>query len=148
MIFPDVNLLLYAEDAGSHRHEAARTSWDGVLSGTKPVCLCWEVLNAYLRIGTNPRIHAVPLSLREATSRIESWLAQPCVRIVRPLENHWQHYRQLLEEAQASANLVPDAHLAALSMSHGCTLYSTDYDFARFRTIRWVNPLADVERPI
>jgi toxin-antitoxin system PIN domain toxin len=141
LIFPDANLLLYAEDAGSLHHEAARTWWDGVLSGTAPVCLCWEVINAYLRISTNPRIHEFPLSLEEASSRVESWLDQPCVRLIHPLTDHWKHDQRLLREGQATANLVPDAHLAALSQSHGCTLYSCDHDFARFPSLKWVNPL-------
>jgi len=142
LIFPDANLLLYAEDAAATPHEAARNWWDQALSGTTPVCLCWEVINAYLRISTNARIHEAPLSLAEANARIESWLNQPCVQIIHPLKNHWQIYRQLLEEAQATANLVPDAHLAALSKSHGCTLYSSDHDFVKFASIKWINPLS------
>jgi predicted nucleic acid-binding protein len=38
-------------------------------------------------------------------------------------------------------NLVPDAHLAALAVEHGLTLCSTDGDFARFRRLRWLNPI-------
>ena len=33
--------------------------------------------------------------------------------------------------------LVVDAHLAALAIEHGVTLYSTDADFSRFGEIRW-----------
>lgn len=40
-----------------------------------------------------------------------------------------------------SGNLVPDALLAALAIEHGLTLCSTDTDFARFRDLRWENPL-------
>jgi predicted nucleic acid-binding protein len=39
------------------------------------------------------------------------------------------------------ANLVPDAHLAALAIEHGLTLCSADADFARFSGLRWHNPL-------
>jgi predicted nucleic acid-binding protein len=38
-------------------------------------------------------------------------------------------------------NLVPDAALTALAIEHGVTLASTDTDFARFRGLRWENPL-------
>jgi len=31
--------------------------------------------------------------------------------------------------------------LAALAIEHGLTLCSADTDFARIRTLRWVNPL-------
>jgi uncharacterized protein len=47
----------------------------------------------------------------------------------------------MLIEGQAVANLVPDAHLAALASEHGCELISTDTDFSRFPGIKWKNPL-------
>ena len=37
---------------------------------------------------------------------------------------------------------MSDAHLAALAIEHGLTVCSADTDFARFREIQWVNPLA------
>jgi hypothetical protein len=49
---------------------------------------------------------------------------------------------RLLLKARAHANLVPDAHLAALALEHGLTLCSTDGDFARFEELNWRNPLA------
>ncbi|MCK9588603.1 MAG: hypothetical protein WC076_12885 [Terrimicrobiaceae bacterium] len=41
-----------------------------------------------------------------------------------------------------AANLVSDAHLAALALEHSCTLASTDSGFARFRSLKWQNPIA------
>ena len=49
---------------------------------------------------------------------------------------------KLLGRPGMSANLVPDAHLAALAIEHGLTLKSADTDFARFPGLRWENPLA------
>ena len=141
MILVDANILLYAEDSLSPRHEQARAWWDAQLSGTGPVCLCWEVICAFIRIGTNPRVFENPLSLEQGLARVQSWLDQPCTRVVRPTERHWTVFRQLLTEGQAVANLVPDAHLAALAIEHGCELASTDSDFARFPKLKWKNPL-------
>jgi hypothetical protein len=56
-------------------------------------------------------------------------------------ERHWPVYQDLLIDGQAIGNLVTDAHLAALALQHGCELMSTDADFARFRKLRWTNPL-------
>ena len=39
------------------------------------------------------------------------------------------------------ASLAPGSHLAALAMEHGLILCSTDGDFARFKGLRWENPL-------
>lgn len=141
MILVDANILLYAEDQLSPHHVSARTWWDAELSGSSPVCLCWTVLGAFIRIGTNPRVFEHPLSLDQAIARIQSWMDQPCTRIVRPTERHWVVFQQMLRGGQAVANLVTDAHLAALAAEHGCELVSTDSDFARFPGVRWCNPL-------
>ena len=142
MILVDANILLYAEDSLHSNHLRAREWWDGQLSGTGIVCLCWTVLSAFVRIGTNPRVFERPLSLEQALARIQSWLDQPCTRVVRPTERHWTVFKQMLTDGQAVANLVTDAHLAALAIEHGCELASTDFDFARFPKLKWRNPIA------
>jgi len=142
VILVDANILLYAEDQLSPHHTVALAWWDAQLSGTSPVCLCWTVLGAFIRIGTNPRVFNRPLSLEQALSRIQSWLDQPCARIVHPTKRHWTVFQQLLREGQAVANLVTDAHLAAIAIEHGCELISTDSDFSRFSGLKWRNPLA------
>ncbi|MFZ1200582.1 MAG: TA system VapC family ribonuclease toxin, partial [Desulfobacterales bacterium] len=136
MILVDANILLYAEDSLSALHHPAREWWDDRLSHDEPVCLCWTVLSAFIRIGTNPRVFENPLSLEQACSRIQSWLEQPCTRIIRPTEHHWPVFQQMLIGGQAVANLVTDAHLAALAIEHGCTLSSTDSDFSRFPKLK------------
>ena len=58
-----------------------------------------------------------------------------------PTERHREALGPLLAISGGRANLVPDAHLAALAMEHGLILCSTDGDFARFPGLRWDNPL-------
>ncbi|MEI7730414.1 MAG: type II toxin-antitoxin system VapC family toxin [Verrucomicrobiota bacterium] len=142
MILVDANILLYAEDTLSPRHKPAREWWDMQMSGASPVCLCWNTLDAFIRISTNHRIFEHPLSLDAALARVQEWLNQPCTRIIQPTERHWIVFQTMLRKSQAVANLVPDAHLAALAMEHGCELFSTDNDFARFPGLKWRNPLA------
>ena len=138
----DANLLLYAEDSLSEHHEAARSWWDEQLSGVAPVALCWPVLSAFVRIGTNARLHQRPLRLKEAIERVQSWLDQPCVRVIQPGDQHWTLFQQMLRSGNAVGNLVSDAHLAALAVEHNCVLHSTDADFSRFRGLKWRNPIA------
>ncbi len=141
MILVDANILLYAEDSLHPRHEQARAWWDAQLSGNEIVCLCWTVLCAFIRIATNPRVFENPLSQEQAVARVQSWLDQPCTRLIHPTERHWIVFQQVLADGQALANLVTDAHLAALAIEHGCELASTDSDFARFPKLKWKNPL-------
>ena len=141
MILVDTNIPLYAEDSLSEHHEAARAWWDEQLSGSEPVALCWPVLTAFIRIGTNVRLHKRPLTLKEAVDRVQSWLEQPGVRILTPTEQHWAVFQRMLRAGNATANLVSDAHLAALAVEHNCTLASSDMDFTRFRGLKWRNPI-------
>jgi hypothetical protein len=82
-----------------------------------------------------------PLTVKQAVERIQSWFDQPCIRLINPTESHWQIFQSMLLEGQAKANLVVDAHIAALAIEHGCILYSTDTDFSRFPKLKWKNPL-------
>ena len=57
-----------------------------------------------------------------------------------PTKRHLALLAVLLDGANASAEVVPDAHLAALAAEHGLAVANTDGDFARFREVRWVDP--------
>ena len=64
------------------------------------------------------------------------------VRAVREKENHWSALRALVASTGTAGNLVTDARLAALAISHDATLSSCDADFGRFKVLRWENPLS------
>jgi uncharacterized protein len=142
VILVDANIPIYAEDSTSALHSAARRWWDAALSGPPDsVALCWPTLLAFIRLTTQPRIFKNPLTLAQACERVESWLRQPSVRLIEPTPAHWVTLGPLLTAAQASGNLVTDAHLAALAMEYGFELCSTDAGFARFPRLKWRNPL-------
>jgi uncharacterized protein len=138
----DVNLLLYALDAASPRHRAARRWLEARLSGAETFAFSWVVLLAFIRLSTNPRVFQEPLELAEAFDIIDGWLAQPCATVVHPTDRHPPVLRELLEPLGTAGNLTTDAHLAALAVEHGAELCSSDVDFSRFAGLRWTNPLA------
>ncbi len=142
MILVDANLLIYAHVAGFAEHEAARNWLDGQLNGTTRVGLPWTSLLAFLRLVTNPRVFAQPASIRSAWRQVEEWLDCEPAWVPAPTERHRDVLGRLLSGSNARANLVPDAHLAALAIEHGLVLSSTDGDFARFPGLRFENPLA------
>jgi hypothetical protein len=141
VILVDANLLLYAYDASSKRHEAARRWWESRLSGPEPVWLAWHSVVAFLRIGTHIRVFTHPFTLEEACRVVGSWFDGPAVGLLEPGPRHWEILRGLLLHSQASGNLVTDAHLAALAIEHGMVLMSPDRDFARFPGLAWKDPL-------
>jgi toxin-antitoxin system PIN domain toxin len=139
---PDVNLLLYAYDSESPRQVAALEWLEETLSGTETVALVWAVMVGFLRIATNRAMFERPWAAGEALDVVDSWLSQPAVTIVHPTNRHAAVLRDLLTPLGAAGNLTSDAHLAALAIEHGATLYSCDNDFSRFSGLRWVDPLA------
>jgi toxin-antitoxin system PIN domain toxin len=82
-----------------------------------------------------------PLTAEQALDVVDDWLRQPAVHVVLPTDRHWDIFRQLVEPLGTAGNLTMDAHLAALAIEHGATLYSTDIDFSRFRMLKTINPL-------
>lgn len=142
MILVDANLLIYATDADSAHHARARAWVEELLSGATPVGLAWVVILAFLRITTRHGVLRRPYTPERAFRFIDEWLNQPYVSALGPGEHHWPILRNLLKATGTAGNLVSDAHLAALAIEHGCTVYSTDHDFKRFPGVEHVNPLA------
>jgi len=83
-----------------------------------------------------------PEPMVDAWQQVRAWLACGMAWIPQPTERHADLLDELLALPGVHANLVPDAHLAALALEHGLTLYSTDGDFARFPVLRWINPVS------
>ncbi|WPL16197.1 putative ribonuclease VapC33 [Thiorhodovibrio winogradskyi] len=143
MIVVDANLLLYAVNRDLPQHNAARVWWESLLSRNTSVGLAWVVMLAFLRISTHPRIFECPLSIEGASSYVDEWLAVPGVKPIAPGHLHWQILQPLLIQSGTGGNLTTDAHLAALAIEQGGTLYSADNDFKRFSGLIHVNPLAN-----
>lgn len=141
MKVPDLNLLIYAVDRGSHPHRGALRWWNDLLSGSETVALSWIVLLGFLRLTTNPRIMQAPLTADAALDYIDRWMAHPSTTIIDPTPRHITVLRDLLRSVGTAGNLVPDAHLAALAIEHGAELCSADHDFGRFPGLRWLDPL-------
>jgi toxin-antitoxin system PIN domain toxin len=140
----DANLLIYAHDASSPFHARAHAWIEEQLNGPRRVAIPWPSVLAFLRLTTNPRVTGRPLSPAQAWHHVEDWFASPVAWAPVPTEGHRQLLGRLVTELQLGANLIPDAHLAALAMEHGLEVCSADADFARFPDLRWRNPLLEV----
>ena len=141
MILQDVNLLVYAVDETSAFHPRARTWWDNALSSSQIVGLCYPSMLGFIRLTTNRRVFVAPLSVDQAMEYVHSWLAQSNTTTVVPTPRHWPLFETLLKSTGTGANLTTDAHIAALAIEHGYTVFSNDADFSRFENLRWKNPL-------
>jgi toxin-antitoxin system PIN domain toxin len=141
LILLDANLLVYAYTPESPRRQAAGTWLEEILEGPGKVGLPWPTLLAFARLMGNPNVVSKPIPVNQAWAQVETWIALPKTWIPLPTDRHHTIIGRLLSE-ESRPDLATDAHLAALAIEHGLTVCSTDGDFARFRDVRWENPLA------
>jgi hypothetical protein len=141
MIVLDANILLYAYDAESVQHRAARAFLEKIFSASDPIGIPTQSISAFLRIMTQQSLRMGRFSLQEAVDIVEEWLSLPQVRLLVPGERHWPMFQRMLLEGHASGRLVMDAEIAAITVEFGGVLQTNDRDFARFPGLRWHNPL-------
>jgi uncharacterized protein len=139
----DVNVLLYASDRSSERHDGARQLLESCAARPDVLCLTWPTLMSYLRIATHPSIFAAPLTPEEALSNIVALLTLPQVRVVSEQDGFIDVYEHVTDAMAVRGNLVADAHVAAILFQNGVrTLYSNDRDFRKFESLDVRNPFA------
>ena len=140
----DVNILLYAANSSSERHERARRLLEHVAAGPAILHLFWPVLIGYVRIATHPAVFERPLGLEEALAGIDDLLDRPHVRASGEEDPFWPTFRRVAADVGSRGNLVSDAHLVALMGQHGVsTIWSHDRDFRKFTGITPKDPFDD-----
>ena len=141
MILLDANILLYATDASSPRHEPARRWLEDALNGDEEIGFPLVSLLAFVRLSTDARVYTVPMEPPEAIETVMSWLSAPFGRPVSPTPKHWQTLTDVASRARAKGPDITDAHLAALAREHGAAICTTDRGFARYG-VRVIDPTA------
>ncbi len=141
MILPDVNLLIYAYNAGDPRHAVASAWFEGLMNGSELACFCWETINGFIRISTNSAAMPNPYSLAEAHSIVRTWLASPNALFLEPTEDHLELIRKVGMNANAVGKLHSDAILAAYAVANDATVASADRNFRLFAGLKIVDPL-------
>ncbi|HXW53901.1 MAG TPA: type II toxin-antitoxin system VapC family toxin [Myxococcota bacterium] len=140
MILVDANILVYAYVQGMPQHDAAKAWLDGMLNTFTRVGLPWQSLTAFMRLVSSPRLFERPEPVDKAFNQVKAWLSLDNVFVPTPTNSHSEVFAKMIAFA-SEANLIPDAHLAALCVEHGLIMYSADGDMARFKGLKWVNPL-------
>jgi len=136
----DANVLIYAVNGDTEHHQVSRRWLDAALGGASSVGLAWVPLLAFLRLVTKAGLFPTPMTVGQALAQIDDWLAQPAAYLLHPGDVHPRILTELLSAVGTGANLVNDAHLAALAIENRATVVSFDNDFGRFPGVRWMPP--------
>jgi uncharacterized protein len=140
VILPDVNVLIYAFRPEAPQHAEYEDWLQSVVTGVAVYGMAPSVLSSVIRISTNRRAFGEPDSVEKVLAFANALLSQPNCQIVQPGPRHWQIFCDLCRNANATANLVPDAWFASLAIESGCEWITNDRGFARFPGLRWRTP--------
>ncbi len=137
----DVNVLVYAADETSDRHQRARALLEHVATSPSITYLFWPVLLGYVRVITHPAILTSPLAPEEAIGDVNHLIDLPQIVVTGERERFWAAFQSVAAPVTPRGSVVPDAHVVALMREHGVTtIWTNDRDFRKFDGIRVRNP--------
>lgn len=139
----DTNVLVLAEVESNPHHAAALALVKDLAEGAAPWAIPWPCVYEFLRVVTHPRVFHPPVPLEIALADLRSLLASPSLLLLAETERHASLFGEVIRQANATGNLIHDAHVAVLCLEHGVSeLVTGDRDFSRFEGLRVVNPFA------
>ena len=136
----DVNVLVYAFDESSPRHERTRSLLLDLAAGPDPLLLLPTVMAGFLRVVTDRRILVQPAEPSEATAFLSVLLDAPAVRAAGVEADAWDTFRTLVDQHELRGADITDGLLAACAITAGMEWYSFDRGFTRFRELTWIHP--------
>ena len=133
-MLPDVNVLVAAHHA-DHPHHAVAAKWleNTLLNRDESgqlLRLPVPVISGFLRLVTHPKIFLQPSPASQALDFVDWLLECPSVELLGNT-TEWMRFRNLVLDKNLAGNQIPDAHLAALSLSLGEPFVTFDKDFRR-----------------
>ena len=128
----DVNVFVNAHRRENQGHEFFNNWLMNLLEGSETYYYCEWILSAFVRIVTHPRIYKTPTPLDIALEFSDTVRSQPQAVGIMPGAKHWNIFRELCTETEATGNQIPDVYLAALSIEAGAVWVSSDADFKRY----------------
>ncbi len=141
MIFPDINLLIYAYDSASIHHKICAPWLEEMVNGDQPVCFSWHTIMGFMRILTTLRMVPKPFSTQEVLDIADSLMQNPNSKMLNPGDRYFEIFRRLVIDTGISGARLADAHIAALAIEHGATVASSDKDFMVFDGLKLINPV-------
>ncbi len=141
MIVLDVNVVVYAYRREAEQHDRYASWLSELVAGGDDIGLAEGTLIGFTRIVTNARIVGDPAPAADALGFVGALRGAPRARALAASPATWDAFAAVVRADPAvRGNLVPDAWLAALTISNGGRLATADRGFARFDGLDWFDP--------
>lgn len=140
MIVLDVNVLVYAARREFEQHEMSAGWLARQLSGSEAVVVPDQVLVSAMRLLTNHRVLARPLTGEQALSFCDAVRSAPAVLPLGTSATRWRVLSELVTDLGLRGNHMPDALLAAAAIDLRASLATFDRGFRRFPGLHVLEP--------
>jgi toxin-antitoxin system PIN domain toxin len=139
----DTNVLVYAADAGSPFHDAARELRDRGVRGEIPLVVSPQVLLEFFAVITHPRRVHTPRSPQEASAEMAKYLRARRLRTIYPGPDLLQRVLALhAQHPHVARQDIFDLALVATMLANGMTRIYTynQQHFAPFHELTVLTP--------
>lgn len=141
MILPDVNVLIYAFYEPGREHAVYADWLNRMRAEGEELLLLDTVLLGFIRIVTSSRVFEAPASTAQAMAFVTALRGGAGARSIMQSDSVWRAFSALIDQDRhVQANLVPDAYIAAVAISHKAAVATRDRGYARFPGLRWFDP--------
>jgi uncharacterized protein len=138
----DTNILVYAHREESAFHREAFHAIKELAEGANPWGLPVACLHEFLSIVTNSKVFNPASTFEEAIAQVDGWLESPSVQILHSGSHHWKTLSEIARKGKLAGGIFHDARIAAICIENGVQeFWTTDRDFAKFKTLNCSNPL-------
>ena len=140
MICVDVNILVHAANRASDHHGLVRDWLGHVRASPEPLVIPDVIATGFIRVVTSPRIMPSPLHPTQAFALIDWLLDHPSTMSISGDQRTRSAFRHLVQSLALRGNDVPDAWIAATSITTNAVLATFDRGFRRFPGLRVLEP--------
>lgn len=140
MIVLDVNVVLAAFRQDHAFHDRTRPWLQRLFREEDAIIVPDVVWVGFIRLATNSRVFEVPSTIKDAFTFTDAVCGASAYRLVPGLTDGLAVFRDVSVGSESWGNLVPDAYIASIALSHGCPVASFDRDFRRFDGLEVVLP--------
>jgi toxin-antitoxin system PIN domain toxin len=133
MTLCDVNIYIYSFREDSPKHIFYNDWIKELLNSNTTFAYTEIVLSSFLRIATHPRIFKEQSSLESCLGFVDSIRTHPMGLSIMPGARHWEIFKQLCKESNATGNCIPDIYLAALAIESEVQFITADKGFQKIK---------------
>ena len=140
MLCVDVNVLVHLSNKTSNQHASAKQWLQEALTSSENIVIPEVVVTGFVRVVTDRRILAKPLTVEAAFDFLEAILDVPKATMFATRTRTFPLFKKQSIDLGLHGKDIADSWIAAIALDLDASLVTFDRGFRRFPNLRVVNP--------